>query len=272
MIIPRVDIQVPKEMSHVDIWLRFDTHFGHEEFQKEYYDEYREWLRNKSNRYDIWGGDNYELAIPDQNKFKYLISQNIDPKDQWDDLDKELGYESYRHLIYVTGNHEIGRIIKTNFFYDPLATLCNEYGIHYSRRNTFLHLRIHKNDTYIDYLFYLSHGRSSAREADFPLKELIRKGIAHEADIVVVGHTHHNDSDSFWINEVEYDEEAGVYSVDTKKMIGIRAGSFLVNPEYMGSDRPRPTPNGNRILRLYTDWKGWDSYENLDEWKQKEEN
>jgi hypothetical protein len=101
------------------------------------------------------------------------------------------------------------------------------------------------------------------------LKELIRKGIAQEADVVVVGHTHHNDSDEFHVNKMDYNLETGRYEIYPRKIIGLRAGSFLVNPEYVGSDRPRPTPNGNRILRLYIDWKGWESYENLDEWKKK---
>ena len=270
MEVPQVNLHVGKDDKYIDIWLRFDVHYGHEEFQRGYYDKYRDWLKADPNRYDIWGGDNYELAIPTHDKFKYLSSQTTSPTEQWEDLEKELGFENDRHLIYIAGNHEVGRIIKSNHFYDSLDRLCDLYGIHYSRRNSFLQLRIHKLDQPCrDYVFYLSHGRSSAREADYPLKELIRKGIAHEADIVVVGHTHHNDSDEFYINEMDYSLETGKYTVQPRKILGLRAGSFLVNPEYVGSDRPRPTPNGNRILRLYTDWKGWESYENLDEWMMK---
>jgi hypothetical protein len=127
MQIPQVNIHADTKDKFVDIWLRFDVHWGHEEFQREYYNEYRGWLKSNPNRYDIWGGDNYELAIPSFDKFKYLPSQIVPPDKQWEDLENELGFENERHLMYIAGNHEIGRIVKSNHFVSIIVDAIHFY-------------------------------------------------------------------------------------------------------------------------------------------------
>jgi len=271
--IPMTTISVPAHQEFLDIWLRFDTHIGHAETDYPYYDEYLTWLAQDENRYDIWGGDNYELAIPNIQKFKYLRTQSMPPEEQWIDLVEQLHLDPYRHLIYVTGNHEMGRILDTNHFFDPLEEETRKLSIPYSRTNTYFMLTIQGIDdedkivSKQQYLFYLSHGRSGAREAEFPLKELIRKGIGAEADIVIVGHTHHNFSAPFYVNKIR--KMADKFFLTTRKIFGVRAGAFLNNPAYVMNDRPRPLVRGNQILRLGVLEKDISSYQNLHEWRKR---
>jgi len=270
--IPTKYIPTPEDQDYIDIWMRFDTHIGHDETDYDYYDEYVKWLQEGQFRYDLWGGDNYELAIPTYEKFRYLNSQLLPPDEQWQDLEEQLRLNKNKHIAYIVGNHEMGRIINTNHFFDPIERLCDELDIIYSRKNSFITIRTGYQNTH-HYHLYISHGRSSAREPNYPLKYLIRHGIANPADVIAIGHTHHNYSEEFYqnqlMNDTDSEGDSGNFYVTTKKILGLRPGSFLYNPEYMASDRPRPVIRGNRILRLYTNTYEWESYRNLDEWYDK---
>jgi len=265
-LIPFKEIQTP--YNYIDIWLRFDTHFGHMETDEKFYNEYIEWLKITPNAYDIWGGDQAELAIPTHNKYKFMISQKYNPEIQWDHLIEGLEDKPEKHIAFTPGNHEIGRIFKTNpilYHRDPLESVCKENDIIYSRINTYIQLKV--ND--VDYVFYLSHGRTGARTEDYILKELINKGIGDQGDFVVVGHTHHVlPSREYYRNEIKESRIGGVrrLTVSPRTVVGIRPGSFLINPEYVAVDRPRPTPDGNVILRLYADHKDYRVFRNLRQW------
>jgi len=234
--------KIETDAPYIDIWLAFDVHNWSKEQLDVMYDEYCKWSTGE-NRYVIWGGDDSEFAVPTIDKFKYMAGQNQQPDKQWQDYETRLRIYAAagKMLIVLVGNHEVGRIINYSFAYDPFEKLTGELGIPYSRVNTYFNLKV--NDR--DYLFYLSHGRSGAQTEDYILKQHIIKGIGNSADFIVVGHSHHNFARSFYHNFIK----DGIEYV--REIVGLRPGSFLVEPEYVGMDRPRPQPDGNMILRLY---------------------
>jgi len=263
--IPVKNIETSSDKIH--IWLRADVHFGSEDHDASYHTEYLKWFNSSPDHYDIWLGDICDFAVPTARKYKYMASQLFKSSYQWQIFERWLSENHEKHLIVLPGNHEFGRVIHYTSLFDGdlIDNTCKKYNVLYSLKNTYFKLNIksQKNGKSFNtgYLFYLSHGRSSAATDDYILRQLIEKGIADAADFVIVGHTHHNNSKTYYRNYVNHD------SIGVKKIEGIRPGSFQSEPLYISFDRPRPSPDGNGILELRTDLTDYVYYENLDDWR-----
>jgi predicted phosphodiesterase len=259
----------------IHIWIRADTHHGHEDTKDELHEQYLDWLSSSPDHMDLWLGDICEFAVPTARKYKFLTSQTFKASKQWIQFQQWIEKEPEKHLAVIPGNHEIGRVIyyTSLFGINLIEDICVKNNIIYSEANTYFKLKINyvpegdiEYNSNVEYLFYLSHGRSGAQTEDYILKELIRKGIGSEADFVIVGHTHHNHEKGFHWNFVKGNAKG------VRKIAGIRPGSFLPDPKYTSFDRPRPQPDGNGILTLYTERGGYDYCETLDEWMLKHGN
>ena len=155
---------------------------------------------------------------------------------------------------YIMGNHE-GRMYKIDESLIPkLDVLLAKYSIPIMRDNNHV-VRLKIND--VVYTFVLSHGWGGSATPGYLIKKMLYDGlIPDQTDFIVVGHTHHNQPSIARDKAVLTNDGMG-----TKRMIGIRPGSFLYNPSYL--THGRETLSGNVILRLSTKKWNYRLYENL---------
>ena len=255
--------------KHVDIWLLFDRHFGKKECNYRLLKQYEKYF-STANNYIIIGGDMCEFAESSRNRVQYLKGQKYSDEYQWDNLEEFINSFYDKNLIYISGNHEDNRITnQPSTPYNPFKSLCDSSSIPFSSTNEYLDLRIKTEGKKMGqrYLFYLSHGMSGAQTDDYILRSLQYQGIISDrTDFIVVGHSHHNLPNRPYYRNVITSGGYGL-NLTTKTITGIRPGSFLTTPKYMGKGAPRPVPEGNIILRLFADSKRFQSFTNLNELK-----
>lgn len=251
--------RIKTDAVQIDIELLFDRHYGHKDTDYEYI------LKSDENFitrpfYRIWGGDIGEFAIG-----KHEASQKYTPDEQMNYISDSLQTHPQDNIIFITGNHEENRVLNKHtvlYEYDPFAQLCRENKILYSVGNTYLDLHVNK----LHYFFYLSHGRTSARRAQYPIEALLRDGIVSpQVDFVIVGHTHHNNYAPYKRNYLKHGAGSR-FNVKQNKIWGIRPGSTLLNPRYIRSGFPRPEERGHVILSLGTLEKKCYLFSNLEEY------
>ena len=233
----------------IDIWLRFDNHYGHQECDVMYLNKYLEWAETPY-VYQILGGDIIENVPPVASKLPHLFSQVIHPTKQINDITATLD----RALCYIIGNHE-GRSNRLSQVLTPnLELLLTRKNIPILRANNHIYT-LYVND--LQYTFLLSHGHGGSQTPEFILKKMLRDQLVPDAvDFLIVGHTHHNTP--------EYPVDRAVIGegfIGTKRLIGIRPGSFLYNPSYLKYGRE--TLSGNVILRLSTKKWNYRVFDNL---------
>ena len=244
------------EDPYIDIWLRFDNHYGHIECDVLGLNKYVEWAK-APNVYQILGGDIIENVPPLAGKIPHLFSQSIDPAKQLSDILPTLN----RSLCYIIGNHEgrsnrISRVLTPN-----LELMLTKFKIPILRQNNHVYT-LFVND--IRYTFLLSHGHGGSQTQEFILKKMLRDQLVpDEIDFLVVGHTHHNTP--------QYPVDRAVIAegyIGTKRLIGIRPGSFLYNPSYLKYGRE--TIRGNVVLRLSAKKWNYRLFENLTDLQENE--
>ena len=235
----------------IDIWLRFDEHFGHQETD---YTSLRRYVvySQEPHVYQFCGGDIIENAINTPDKQKMARTQSRTIIQQIVHLRNTI---NERMLGYIIGNHE-GRSYKVDVSLLPaFENILREKKIPIMPENNHVYQLVVNN---ILYTFVLSHGWGGSQTPEFLIKKMFYDGlIPDETDFIVVGHTHHNQPSIARDKAVIFDGD----QMATKRMIGIRPGSFLYNPDYL--KHGRETISGNVVLRLSTQKWNYRLFENL---------
>jgi predicted phosphodiesterase len=233
----------------IDLWLRFDNHYGHMECDVFTLNKYIQWSK-APHVYQFLGGDVIENVPTTPDKIKHLLTQTIHPLKQISDLRHTLD----RALCYLIGNHE-GRSGKIDLSLDSgLITMLQSKNIPVLEENNHIYTL---NVNQIQYTFLLSHGWGGSQTPEYVIKKMLYDQLVpDQVDFIVVGHTHHN------VPEVPRDRAILTNEyIATKRVIGIRPGSFLYNPSYLKYGRE--TISGNVILRLSTKKWNYRLFENL---------
>ncbi|MCK5605909.1 hypothetical protein KAR91_28690, partial [Candidatus Pacearchaeota archaeon] len=243
-------MELTTDKPFIDIWLRFDEHYGHMETDYTSLGAYVAYSQ-QDHVYQICGGDVIENVPATEEKVKMIRTQSINTISQAIHLRNTL---NDRTLGYIIGNHE-GRSYKIDPSLLPVfENIIKEKGIPLMRENNHVYQLI-VND--VLYTFVLSHGWGGSQTPDYIVKKLFYDGlIPDQTDFVVVGHTHHNQPSIARDKAIIFDGQ-----IATKRMIGIRPGTFLYNPDYLSHGRE--TISGNVILRLSTRKWNYRLFENL---------
>jgi predicted phosphodiesterase len=234
----------------IDIWLRFDNHYGHYQCDVMSLNSYVKYLQENDHVFQILGGDILENVLTLPGKSSYARSQVMHPLKQINDVSTTLD----RALCYLIGNHE-GRAQKIDLtLKSDLIYKLGELKVPILTENNHIY-RLFVND--IEYTFLLTHGWGGSQTPEYLVKKMFYDGLVPDmVDFLVVGHTHHNQPKIVRDKAVIYD---GVMA--TKRIVGIRPGSFLYNPDYLRHGRE--TIRGNVILRLSTNKHNYRLFDNL---------
>lgn len=245
-----VGTDITTDKPFIDIWLRFDEHYGHMETEYSLLASYVAYSQ-QDHVYQICGGDVIENVPATEEKAKMIRTQSINTIQQAGHLQNTL---NDRTLGFIIGNHE-GRSYKIdNSLLPVFETVLKNKGIPIMRENNHIYQLIVNK---VIYTFVLSHGWGGSQTPDYIIKKMFYDGlIPDQTDFIVVGHTHHNQP------SIARDKAVIVNSqMATKRMIGIRPGTFLYNPDYLSHGRE--TISGNVILRLSTKKWNYRLFENL---------
>lgn len=235
----------------IDIWLRFDEHFGHQETD---YTTLRRYVvySQEPHVYQLCGGDIIENVPSIIEKVGMIRTQSKPLTEQLFHLKNTL---NERTLGFLIGNHE-GRSYKIDTSLIPAFELIlKNKKVPVMKENNHVYKLIVNN---VLYTFVLSHGWGGSATPEYIIKKMLYDGlIPDETDFIVVGHTHHNQPSIARDKAVIFDSD----QVATKRMIGIRPGTFLYNPDYL--KHGRETISGNVILRLSANKWNYRLFENL---------
>ena len=246
-----VQTEITTTKPFIDIWLRFDEHYGYYTTDYLTLARYIAWSR-QDHVYQICGGDIIENVPSIQQKANMLRTQIKTTIEQAVHLQNTL---TDRTLGFLIGNHE-GRSYKIDLSLIPIfKNILTEKKIPIMKENNHIYKLVVNN---MIYTFVLSHGWGGSQTPDYIIKKMFYDGlIPDETDFVVVGHTHHNQPSIARDKAVIFDNSI----MATKRIIGIRPGTFLYNPDYLSHGRE--TIKGNVVLRLSTQKWNYRIFENL---------
>ncbi len=239
----------------IDIWLRFDNHFGHIDCDTNYLYQYVDYLDDNNHVYQILGGDVVENVLTTPDKIKHLRTQILSPLLQVNYLEDTLK----NALVYLKGNHELRSDNIDLSLESFLESRMDANNVQIFSDNNLLYTLV-VND--IHYTFMLTHGTGASQKPEYLVDRLLRDQLVpDEVDFLVIGHTHHNSK------EIPRDRAVrNGGTIATKRLIGIRAGGFLYNPDYLKYGRE--SISGNVILRLSAETWNYRVFENLTELKE----
>jgi hypothetical protein len=210
-----ITIHVPEKFKTFELLHITDVQFGHKVCNVSKFEEYRDWVLSKPNRFVLFGGDMIDAAT--------LISVGSphdntgEPQDQIYQFCKMAAPFRHRVIGYVSGNHE-RRGIKT--FGDLGKLIATFLRIPYSSGKQFIdiHYGQHK-----PFKIAMHHGVGAAGTKGARLNMLERFMKQGNAHLYLVGHLH----DVLMTSSVRERQEKG--QIIEEEYAGVMSSSFLRN-------------------------------------------
>lgn len=230
------------DLDNIELWLMSDIHLGHQDCNIRELQRYIDYIAARDNAYVIGLGDYIECVTsakhPSGNAF---LTQEINPNNQVRKIVELLEPIKDRILCLLEGNHE-QRITKASQI-DITELIADKLGTLYLGYEGFVRLQFSR---YKYHDLYITHGSSGSQYPESELKRYFDL-LGHLVDIIAIGHNHR----LFRYDYPIYDRTK--LSIDIKKVIGLRTGTFLNFPRYAREKGYRADEVANVILRLDAD-------------------
>lgn len=207
-----------------------DIHIGNSNFQEELYKKRIKAIVNDPFRFTSFGGDQWDLILPGDPRFKDEAVRErtlADQQDEFERLTKPLFEEHNRlknrrknpmdKIWYMQwGNHEYKSRVVTE---GDMKRYCRFMNMDFLGSKGFIRLLIkYKNKTVMKKTLHVNHGAGGGNA--FTALHKLTEGI--EADVYQMGHLHEpqgHKSDTFYYNDKKK-------HWDTKEQILINSGCF----------------------------------------------
>jgi len=226
-----------------DIWLMSDVHFGHVNFDKDYFDIYLKWLTRGYHK--VLGiGDYVESVFPSNAAGKMMWDQVLSPKEQFDQFVGMLKPHKSKIIGLGTGNHE--RRNRNDTSIDTAELMCQVLDVPFLGYTGWVCF-----DTgAVQYYMHYHHGDGSSTSPEYMLRKLEASGY-HGADIRCIGHSHN----LAWIPRPSMIVNREKNVLERRICHEIRTGGFLRDPEYAAIAMYPVCSLGSPILRLHPTMK-----------------
>ena len=238
-----MDFEIPtikiSERYITNLWLMSDVHYGHKQFDEEYFNIYLDWL-GKGYHKVLGLGDYLESAYPSSAGGKMMWDQALTPKEQLENFVEMFKPVKNRILGLGTGNHE--RRLRNESSLDTAELLSQFLEVPFLGYQGWLCL----DSGYVKYYLHYHHGTGASTTVEFQLKKLENSGF-HGADIRAIGHGHC----LAWIPKPHMIVNRERGTIERRITHEIRTGGFLRDPEYALIKMYRVSSIGSPILRLH---------------------
>lgn len=205
-----------------------DIHIGNTNFQEDLFERRVEAILDDPYRFTSFGGDQLDLILPGDPRFKDESVKTRTLAEQWDEFDdrcaslftthdmylKESGFEKIWYMQW--GNHEYKSRVLTE---SDMKRYCKDKNIDFLGSKAFIGLDIrYKDKTLMKKTLFVNHGAGGG-DAYTALKNLT---FQTEADVFQMGHLHdpqgHKGDVFFWNDKKKH--------WDTKEIVMVNSGCF----------------------------------------------
>lgn len=181
-----------------------DLHLGADGFNKTYFKNTVEWIKNKPNCYAIGLGDYCDCIIMNDKRFdiksvdkEFLPQLDNLPMAQLKSLEKLLEPIKDKIICMIPGNHEDR--FRTYNSVDVMYELHRDLGVEVGDYMSFLRLKFdHKQFHTTPIVVWLQHGWFSGRKMGGKVNQLSDVANSFEADVYLAGHSH-----DLWATTIE---------------------------------------------------------------------
>ena len=205
-----------------------DIHIGNTNFQEDLFTRALDRILDDPYRFTSFGGDQWDLILPGDPRFKdesVKLRTLSDQQDEFDERCFELFAEQVRYKLKFNmekiwycqwGNHEFKSRVVTE---GDMKSYCKQYNMSFLGSKAFVRLDIQfKGKSLMKKTLFVNHGAGGGGT----LKALENLTINTEADIYQMGHLHDPMAikrDTFFYNDKKN-------SWDTKEQILVNSGCF----------------------------------------------
>lgn len=223
-----VVIELDKIDRIVDWEVVSDFHMGNENFQERMAKRCRNRLLDHEYRFTSYGGDQLDLILPGDPRFKHesvRLDTKAEQMDEFDEFWEELFEEQHRYktkfgmdkIWYEQwGNHEYKSKVMEE---GEMKRWCKQHGTTFLGSKGFIGLDIRfKNKSLMKKTLFVNHGFGGGN----PVKALENLTVNVEADVYQMGHLHQPmglESETLFWNEKNL-------KWDTKEQILVNSGCF----------------------------------------------
>ena len=223
-----ITIELDKKDTLVEWENLSDIHIGNGNFQEELFERRVKAILDDPYRFTSFGGDNWDLILPGDPRFKdesVTLQTLADQQNEFEEITADLLLEHQKYMSkgvmekiwYIQwGNHEYRSKVVTEGDMKRYAKLWN---LSFLGSKAYIRLDIrYKNKSLMKKTLFVNHGAGSGRT----LKALEDLTINNEADVYQMGHLHDPmgiKRDTFFYNDKKR-------HWDTKEQILINSGCF----------------------------------------------
>jgi hypothetical protein len=225
----KVTIELDKKDTIVHWENLSDIHIGNENFQDELFDRRLRDILNDPYRFTSFGGDNWDLILPGDPRFKDEAVRSRTLAEQQDIFEEKCAELLDEHNTYVDdcgmekiwymqwGNHEYKSRVVTE---GDMKRYCKYNKLTFLGSKAFLRLDIrYKNKSMMKKTLFVNHGAGGGKT----LNALEALTINNEADIYQMGHLH----DPMGIKRDCYYYDDRKNHWETKEQILVNSGCFV---------------------------------------------
>lgn len=224
--------QVIIELDHKDTLVQWenlsDAHIGNANFQEQIFERRVDAILDDPYRFTSFGGDQLDLILPGDPRFKDESVKTRTLADQWEEFDERTQELFDTHDLYMSesgmekiwymqwGNHEYKSRVVTE---GDMKRYCKARGITFLGSKAFIGLDIQfKGKSLMKKTLFVNHG-SGGGDAYTALRNLTYQT---EADVYQMGHLHdpqgHKGDVFFWNDTKKH--------WDTKEIVLVNSGCF----------------------------------------------
>jgi len=204
-----------------------DIHIGNSNFQEQLYTTRLKAILNDPFRFTSFGGDNLDLILPGDPRYKdesVKLKTLADQQNEFEEITAELLHEQQRYVCkgnekiwYIQwGNHEYKSRVVTE---GDMKRYAKQWNLSFMGSKAYIRLNIkYKGKSLMKKTLFVNHGAGSGKT----LKALEDLTINNEADVYQMGHLH----DPMGIKRDTFFYNDSIKHWDTKEQIMVNSGCF----------------------------------------------